>query len=143
MDILMAAIAFSETLRDTPAKQNPSTTTEETVERLMPDARKRSSKSTESDLRDCVAWMWGTKVRGPNSPDPICYLSDTDIARVSEPQHPVHGSGGEGNLSRLSLVCARAKDIADQALVAADRRLDLGPQIVAASLLPSQAAACG
>jgi hypothetical protein len=51
MAILMAAIAFSETLRDTPAKQNPSTTTEETVERLMPDARKMSPKSTESYLR--------------------------------------------------------------------------------------------
>ncbi|MEA2731567.1 MAG: hypothetical protein QOF70_6042, partial [Acetobacteraceae bacterium] len=33
--------------------------------------------------------------------------------------------------------------IADHALVAADRRLDLGPQIVAARLLPSHAAAFG
>jgi hypothetical protein len=47
-------------------------------------------------LTDCVAWMWGTKVRGRNSSNPIYYLSDTDIIRASEPQHPVQGSGGEG-----------------------------------------------
>jgi hypothetical protein len=76
-------------------------------------------------------------------PDPICYLNDTDVVRAPEPQHPVRGSGDEGNLGRLGLVCARAKGIADHALVAVDRRLDLGPQIVAASLLPSHAAAFG
>ena len=90
------------------------------------------STASLSSLHDCVAWMWGTKVRGRNSPGPICYLIDTDIPRASEPQHPVQGSSGEGDLGRLGLVCARAKDIADHALVAADRRLDLGPQIVAA-----------
>ena len=35
MDTLMAAIAFSEALRNTLAKQNPGATIEETVERLM------------------------------------------------------------------------------------------------------------
>jgi hypothetical protein len=46
MDILMAAIAFSEALRDTLAKQNPCTTIEETVERLIP-------------TRGVVAWIRG------------------------------------------------------------------------------------
>src|SRR5882757_5572095 len=73
--------------------------------------------------------MWGTKVRGLNSSNPICYLSDTDIIRASEPQHPVQGGRSEGDLGRLGLVCARAKGIADHALVAAAR------------LLPSHAAA--
>ncbi|MEA2727654.1 MAG: hypothetical protein QOF70_2129 [Acetobacteraceae bacterium] len=106
-------------------------------------ADEHHSAVAKTGVRDCVAWMWGTKVRGRNSSNPICYLSDTDIIRASEPQHAVQGSGGEGDLSRLGLVCARAKGIADQALVAADRRLDLGPQIAAARLLPSHAAAFG
>ena len=85
----------------------------------------------------------GPEVRGRNTPNPICYLSDTDIVRASQRQHPVQGSGGDGNLSRLGLVGARSKRIADHAFVSADRRLDLGPQIVAAGLLPSHAAAFG
>jgi len=50
---------------------------------------------------------------------PDGYLIDTDIVRASEPQHPVQGSRSDGNLGRLGLICARAKRIADHALVAA------------------------
>ena len=74
-------------------------------------------------------------------PSPL--FRDTDIVRASERQHPVQGSRGEGNLGRLGLVCARPKRIAYHALVAPDRCLDLGPQIVAAGFLPGHAAAFG
>ncbi len=80
--------------------------------------------------------MLGTTVRGRDSPNPGCYLSDTDIVRASKPQHPVQGSCGDCNLRRLGLVGARAKGITDHAFVAADRRLDLGAKIVAAGFLP-------
>jgi hypothetical protein len=76
-------------------------------------------------------------------PNPIYYLTDTDIVRAPKPQHSVQGSRGEGDLGRLSLVGARSKGIANHALVATDRRLDLGPQIVAAGFLPGHAAAFG
>jgi len=65
------------------------------------------------------------------------------MVRASEPQHPVQGSRGECNLGCLGLVCARPKGIAYHALVAPDRRLDPGPQIVAAGFLPSHAAPFG
>ena len=61
--------------------------------------------------------MPGMKVRGRDFPNPGCYLSDTDIVRVSEPQHPVQDSRGEGNLRRLGPLGARAKGITDHALV--------------------------
>jgi hypothetical protein len=32
---------------------------------------------------------WGTKGCGHNSPNPVCYLTDTDIVRASERQHSV------------------------------------------------------
>src|SRR5271165_5066510 len=73
---------------------------------------------------------------GTQFPYPICYLIDTDIVRASERQHPVQRSGSDGNLGRLGLVGARSKRIADYAFVSTDRRLDLGPQIVAAGFLP-------
>jgi glutathione S-transferase len=92
---------------------------------------------------DCVAQRRGAKGCGRNSPNPDCYLSNTNTIRASEPQHPVQCGGGEGNLGRLGLVGARSKRIADHAFVSADRRLDLGPQIVAAGLLPGHAAAFG
>ena len=66
-----------------------------------------------------------------------------DIVRASERQHPVQRSGSDGNLGRFGLVGARSKRIADHALLSADRRLDLGPQIVAAGFLPGHAAAFG
>jgi hypothetical protein len=37
---------------------------------------------------------------------PVRYLSDTDIVRASKRQHPVQGSGSQGNLGRLGLVGA-------------------------------------
>jgi hypothetical protein len=37
-------------------------------------------------------------------PNPFCFLSNTDIVRASERQHPVQGSGSEANLGRLGLV---------------------------------------
>jgi hypothetical protein len=79
-------------------------------------------------------------VGGRKDPNPICYLIDTDIVRASKLQHPVQGSGGDGNLGRLGLVGARSKRIADHALVSADRRLDFDSQIVAAGCLPGHAA---
>jgi hypothetical protein len=81
--------------------------------------------------------------RGRNTPDLIRYLSNTDAVRASEPQHSVQGSPGKGDLGRLGLIGARPKGIADHALVAADRRLHLGPQIVAAGFLPGHAGAFG
>jgi hypothetical protein len=83
----------------------------------------------------------GSEVLGRNAPNPKCYLRDTDIVRASERQHPVQRSDSDGNLGRFGLVGARSKRIADHALVSADRRLDLGPQIVAAGSLP--ATGCG
>jgi hypothetical protein len=80
---------------------------------------------------------------GRSCSNPVCFLSDTNIARVSEPQHPILGSRGEGNLGRFGLLSARAKGITDHALVTANRHLDFGPQIVAAGLLPGHAAAFG
>ena len=71
-------------------------------------------------------------MRGRKDPNPICYLTDTDIVRASELQHPVQSSGSNGNLGRLGLAGARPKRIADHPLVPADRRLDLGSQILAA-----------
>jgi hypothetical protein len=61
-------------------------------------------------------------------------------------QAPAFGSGQPRRArprSCLSPVCARSKDIANHALVAADRRLNFGPQIIAAGLLPGHAAAFG
>jgi hypothetical protein len=81
--------------------------------------------------------------RGRNAPNPICYLSDTDIVRASKSQHPVQGSRGDGNLGRLALVCARPQGIADHALEAADRRLHPGSQIVTAGFLPGHSATFG
>jgi hypothetical protein len=69
MDILMAAIAFSEALRDTLAKQNPGTTIEKTVERLIPDARKMSPKSTESDLGKFVVAQVIAATQAEKAPD--------------------------------------------------------------------------
>jgi hypothetical protein len=65
-----------------------------------------------------------------------CYLIGTVILRSSERQHPVQGSGGEGDLGRLGPVGARSKGIADYTFVSPDRRSDLGPQILAAGFLP-------
>jgi hypothetical protein len=93
--------------------------------------------------RDCVAWMSSETGRGRNTSNPTRYLADTDIVRASQPQHSVQGRGSDGDLGRLGLVSARPKGIADHALVAADRRLHLGPQIVAAGFLPCHSAAFG
>jgi hypothetical protein len=85
----------------------------------------------------------GPEVLGRNAPNSKCYLRDTDIVRASERQHPVQCSGSDGNLGHLGLVGVRSKRVADYALVSADGRLDLGPQIVAAGFLPGHAAAFG
>jgi len=82
--------------------------------------------------RDCVAQRKDMKGRGQNTPNPTCYLSDTDIFRALEREHPVQGLGSEGNLGCLGPVGARSKGVADHPFVSPDRRLDLGPQIVAA-----------
>jgi hypothetical protein len=76
-------------------------------------------------------------------PNPVCYLSDTDIIRASKRQHPVQGSGSKGNFGRLGSVGARSKGIADHTFVSPDRRFDLGSQIVPASFLPSHVATIG
>jgi hypothetical protein len=76
-------------------------------------------------LRDCIAQRRVSKVRGHNFPDAIYYLSNTNIVRASERQHPVQCRGSDGNLGRLGLVGARSKRIADYALVSADRCLTL------------------
>jgi AraC-like DNA-binding protein len=91
--------------------------------------------------RDRVAQRRTTTRRGHNAPNPICYLIDTDIVRASKHQHPVQGSGGKANLGRLGSVGARSKGIADHTFVSPDRRLDLGPLIVAAGFLPDHLAA--
>ena len=46
-----------------------------------------------------------------NTPNPACYLSDTDILRASESQHSVQGSRGEGDLGHLGQIGARPKGI--------------------------------
>src|ERR1700722_116306 len=96
-----------------------------------------------SGPRDCVARRWVSKARGRNFSKAIYYLSNTDIVRASERQHPIQGRSSDGNLGRFGLVGARSKRVADYALVSADRRLDLGSQIVAAGFLPGHAAAFG
>jgi hypothetical protein len=65
-------------------------------------------------------------------PNPVCYLSDTDIVRASERQHSVQGGGSEGNFGRLGSVGARSQGVPDHTFVPPDRRFDLGSQIVAA-----------
>jgi hypothetical protein len=94
-----------------------------------------------SDSPDCVAQRRDTEGRGHNTPNPACYLSDTDILRASERQHPVQGSGSDSNIGRLGPGGARSKGIVDYTFVSPDRRLNLGPQIVAAGFLPDHAAA--
>ena len=71
-----------------------------------------------------------------SNPNSVCYLSDTDIVRPSKRQHSVQSSGSEGNLGRLGWIGARSKGIANHTFVSPDRRLDLGPQIVAGGFLP-------
>jgi hypothetical protein len=66
-------------------------------------------------------------------------LGDPDIARASELEHPVQSGGGDGDLGGLGLVRPGAQGIADHALVSTDRRLDLGPKIVATGFLPAHA----
>jgi hypothetical protein len=92
---------------------------------------------------DRVAQRRAATGRGHNAPNPVCYLSDTDIVRASKRQHPVQGSGSKANLGRLGSVGARSKGIADHTFVSPDRRLDLGPLIVAAGFLPDHLAAIG
>jgi hypothetical protein len=72
-------------------------------------------------------------VGGRKDPNAIYYLSDTDIVRAFEFQHPVQGNGSDGNLGHLCLVGARSKRIADHALVSADRRLALQRRSTAAT----------
>jgi hypothetical protein len=67
----------------------------------------------------------------------------TAARRASERQHPVQGSGSDSNLGRLGPVGVRSKGIADYTFVSPDRRLDLGPQIVAAGFLSDRAATFG
>ena len=54
-----------------------------------------------SSNSDRVAQRRATTRRGHNAPNPVCYLSDTDIVRASKRQHPVQGSGSKANLGRL------------------------------------------
>jgi len=93
-----------------------------------------------SGVGDYVASRQVPKVRGRNTPDSVYYLSDTDIVRASERQHSVKRGCCNGDLGCLGLRGTRSKRIADYALVSADRRLDLGPKIVAADFLPRHAA---
>jgi hypothetical protein len=81
--------------------------------------------------------------RGHNAPSPVCYLDDTNVVRATKRQHPVQGSGSKGDLGGLGSVGTRSKGIADHAFVSPDRRLDLGPLIVAAGFLPGHLAAIG
>jgi hypothetical protein len=67
------------------------------------------------------------KCAGAIPPNSVRYLSDTDILRVSERQHPVQGRSSDGDLGRLGLAGARSKRIPNHALVSADRCLDFGP----------------
>jgi hypothetical protein len=84
------------------------------------------------------------EVLGRNVPNPICYLiiRDTDLVGASERQPPSAQRQRWQPRSPRSGRCG-SKPIADHALVSADRRLDLGPQIVAAGFLPGHAAAFG
>jgi hypothetical protein len=96
-----------------------------------------------SGRRDCVAWRRGAKGDGRNTRNPVCYLGDTGIVRVSKLEHAVQGRSSDGNLSHLGSVGARSKGIANHAFVSPDRHLDLGSQIVVAGLLPRHPAAFG
>jgi hypothetical protein len=50
--------------------------------------------------------------RGHKYPQLAYYLSDTDIVRLSERQHPVQGRGSDCNLGRLGPFGARSKGVA-------------------------------
>jgi phage/plasmid-associated DNA primase len=69
-----------------------------------------------------------------------CRSRDPDGLRASEFQHPVQGGSSDGDLGRLVLISARSKGITDHAFVTTDRRLDSGPKIIAAGLLPAHPA---
>src|SRR6202044_843797 len=47
----------------------------ETARRLQRVLKTNGDAPPIEHNRDCVAWMWGRKVRGRNSPDPVCHLS--------------------------------------------------------------------
>ena len=82
-------------------------------------------------------------MRGRNFPNVIYYLSNTNIVRASERQHPIQGRSSHGNFGCLGLVGARSEGIADYPLVSAYRCLDLGSKIVPAGFLPRHAAPFG
>lgn len=66
--------------------------------------------------------------------------SDPGIARASKFEHPVEDGCRD---SALALLGARSQCCADHAFVPTDRRLDPGPKVVAAGLLPTHPAVLG
>src|ERR1019366_8307315 len=70
-------------------------------------------------------------------------LSDPDVARASELQHPVQDPGGDADLGCLGVVSPGSKCVADHTFVSADRRLDFSANIVAAGFLPGHSAVPG
>src|SRR4051812_22535723 len=76
----------------------------------------------------------------PNSRRGSC---DADGLRASELEHAVQSTNGDRDFCGLTIVCARTERIADHPFVARDRRLRLGPGVVAGSLRPAPTATFG
>jgi hypothetical protein len=85
-------------------------------------------------LQGCMGQVWCRK---------LGHSGDPYIARASELEHPVQAGSGDGDFGGLGLISSRSKGIADHAFVSTDRRLDLGPKVVATGFLPAHAATFG
>ena len=90
-------------------------------------------------LRPCCTDQRGGHI-DPNSRRGSC---DADRLRASELEHAVQSTNGDRDFCGLTIVCARTERIADHPFVARDRRLRLGPGVVAGSLLPAHTATFG
>src|SRR3954453_8134906 len=80
---------------------------------------------------------------GHIDPNPRRGSCDADRLRASELEHAVQSTNGDRDFCGLTIVCARTERIADHPFVARDRRLRLGPGVVAGSLLPAYTATFG